>query len=798
VINLLPTIVKKSWRDLSRRKARTIFTIITIALGIGGLGMFAVPPLMDQAMSHELETSNMYDVQVTVNDVNISSTHFQELLQIYNVKAVETRAIHYGRIYIGERRNDALFVGVDDFSNQQVDRISKKSGEFPGPGELLSDKGNRINNVHSSEIGSEVRVINSSGSEEKLKISGEARNIVYTTRTGEGIAVYYGSIQTVRGLGNLSGYNSISFDLVDTDKEVVEATIVDIRTYLSTNTSVVAFKNLPQIRAEGEWPGKEGFENTGQMFYMLTYLILFCSLFLISNTMHTIISEQRKEIAQMKTIGASRTQVIRSYLTTSGIMGGIGSIIGALFGIGLVYFMLTWLSTIFGADPVSVVHVPTILISIGVGIVITLIASLPALWGALRVTVLDGLQDTGISSNYGTSTIDKILMKASALPTPMQMGMRNIARKKKRSISTILQVALAVGTFLGLIAIGYSMNVFIDKEFENIDYDIAAIGQAESGTPINESLRTELEKIEGIERVEPFIYTQLKIEDRDVIAYGYNHNTSMYRFEKSIHKGRWFTETEQESNAQVIVLGKSLGRKEGIEISDKISVNTATGSFEFEVIGIDISQENAGMIAFVPLSAIQNILLWNDTVSGFLFITDSNDHDHIDTAATDIEDAMLDRGIVVNNRVAYVWENMFRRGNNEVSNMLNIVGGVIVLITLIGLMSTITMSILERTKEIGMLRCIGATSRKVRLMFNTEGITTAVAGWLVGIPLGYGIGLYINNIFYDLMGVEMTLFYPVNNILISLAVVIIMTLLVMQGPLWRATHIKPGDALRYQ
>ena len=63
---MIPTIVKKSYRDLSKRKARTIFTILTIALGVAGISMFAIVPLMDQAMEKEISEANIYNVQLNV------------------------------------------------------------------------------------------------------------------------------------------------------------------------------------------------------------------------------------------------------------------------------------------------------------------------------------------------------------------------------------------------------------------------------------------------------------------------------------------------------------------------------------------------------------------------------------------------------------------------------------------------------------------------------------------------------------------------------------------------------------
>ena len=82
---MVSTIVKKSLRDLSKRKARTIFTIITIALGVMGMSLFAVTPLADEGVLDEMEKTNMANVQISVTEVNLNQTNLIELEQIDNI-----------------------------------------------------------------------------------------------------------------------------------------------------------------------------------------------------------------------------------------------------------------------------------------------------------------------------------------------------------------------------------------------------------------------------------------------------------------------------------------------------------------------------------------------------------------------------------------------------------------------------------------------------------------------------------------------------------------------------------------
>ncbi len=793
-----PTLLKKSWGDLRKRRSRTIFTILTIALGVAALGMFAVIPLFDQAMFDEIDDTNMWNLRTYMQNVEMDEEDIIALESLDNIENVEPKQHFSTRIYIGERRNDALFIGVHDFDNMKVDRLSLESGSFPGNMEVLTDSGNSRSDLFRSGPGDEVRVIDANGNDRNLHITGSGKTITYDHST-YGIAVFFVDMDTIRSLSNSSGYNSLSIDLGTTSDEDIDRGVEDVRSYLKENTNFVAFSEIPETRSEGDWPGKDNFSDMASFFYVLTFMTLFCSVFLISNTMHTIITEQKKEIAQMKAVGATKIQVAISYITTSFIMGIIGSMVGAFLGIWVAFGMVWFLGTSFyGLVPSFSIHWPSVALAGFIGIGITIGATLPSLWGAIRLNTREGLQDSGISSNYGSSFIDKLLLRSRLLPRSSQMGLRNAARKKGRSLSTILQVALAVSMFLGVVTIGHSLAERVEQEYDNFTFDILVNGQMDGSKPLTEDVSYNIEMIQGVEIAEPFVLTQVVAGESVAYVFGYHYDTIAYAFDRTLYQGRWFTEQEQIDAENVIVIGRALSTVEDIKLGDMITLETATGPQLFEVIGLDSGQMMNGEVGYVPLDTLQNILVAGDTVSGFAVVTTSDDHELIDTVSTEIEDDLTSRGFVVENDVWYVMKENNVRSNQQVINLMIAVGSIIVLITMIGLMSTLTMNILERTREIGMMRCIGSRSSHIRRIFATEGVAMALLGGLIGIPLGYGVGTFLNVIMLEILNLEMDLLFPVNFVIIVLAVTIILTLVVIQPPLFRATHFKPGDALRYQ
>jgi len=138
-----------------------------------------------------------------------------------------------------------------------------------------------------------------------------------------------------------------------------------------------------------------------------------------------------------------------------------------------------------------------------------------------------------------------------------------------------------------------------------------------------------------------------------------------------------------------------------------------------------------------------------------------------------------------------------RAAYRGVTSAITVLGLLIVAISMVALINTITMVVLERTREIGILRCIGAHARDVRRIFATEGLTVALAGWLIGIPLGFGLAHGVVTLAENVFNEHVLFTFPAINIPIALIGTLILALLVMQIPLRRAVRFKPGEALRY-
>ena len=99
---------------------------------------------------------------------------------------------------------------------------------------------------------------------------------------------------------------------------------------------------------------------------------------------------------------------------------------------------------------------------------------------------------------------------------------------------------------------------------------------------------------------------------------------------------------------------------------------------------------------------------------------------------------------------------------------------------MVGLVNAITMNVLERTREIGVLRCIGARARDIRRIFAVEGLTVSLLGWLLGIPVGYALARVLNWLLLEVVKIEFAFTFPPLNVLIALVGTVVLALLLMR------------------
>ncbi len=593
-------LVHKSWTDLTRRPLRAVLTILTLALAVASFGILALPSLMNRAMSSEVARSRLYDLYIPIDDVALTPAQMGDLAKLPNVAAVTARTTFISRTLIGGRRVDTEIWGVPDFAHQPVDQVITTARS--GPNQVLVDVRDAMSGISTAKAGDTLSVQAANGAFRPLTVAGSARAVAFNQDTLTGHLVLYATQATVQGLGGLRGVNLLELRLRDNEAAAAASTVEAVRSFLSAQPDPTGFSNLPTIRAPGDWPLKAVFNSRTKVLDILVVLAVLSAAFLLANTIRTLVAEQAGEIGVMRAIGASGRDVRNGYLRTTALLGLIGALAGAAMGIGLAYLLTRLFARlIFGITPGFAVDWAVVAAGALAGVAGALLAAWPTLRRVLRTPVHEALASEGAASQFGDSRLDRAVLRSGPLPPAVRIGVRNVARQKRRSVTTIVQIALAVGTLLGLLSLALAVSEVTDQSWNVLDYDITLSAQP-GGSLYNASVLTEVRTQPGVAGVEAADLSQMTYRGQTLYALAVHADTFV---REPLTAGRWLTAQDERSQSDVVVVGSAAARRWHLHPGSRISVSTAGGPVTFRVIGVGGSQANNGYNIYMPLVALQ-------------------------------------------------------------------------------------------------------------------------------------------------------------------------------------------------
>jgi putative ABC transport system permease protein len=438
--------------------------------------------------------------------------------------------------------------------------------------------------------------------------------------------------------------------------------------------------------------------------------------------------------------------------------------------------------------------------SLLLGPVLAVAASLPALRRALRRPVTQTLADTG-TSGYGSGRLDRLVARSGLLagarvPETARMGVRNALRQKRRSAATVAQVAVAAGLAISFLALGQSVTAVISQTIGLLHFSYST-GEAtgKGARPFGSQALAVAASAPGVTGAEPVETSSVQYNGQDYVAWGLGTRPF---YDYRLSAGRWFTAADTRTAIAPVVLGPAVARVTGARVGQTLTLTMAAGPTRVRVIGIDTGQLNAGDTIYFPLPVLERLDGEPGTANSIWLATASSAHAAIDRATTATANRLAAAGYPVSTTEIYVADAQITTADTSILTIVQILGLVVVAIMLMGLVSGLSTGVIERTREVGILRCLGARGRQIRRVFSAEAMALAVVGWAFGVLVGWL--LYEGLLALLRHDADVSLpqeFAPVIP-LITLAGVLVLTLIVIRGPLRRATRIQPGTALRYQ
>lgn len=771
----------KAYRDLTKRRVRSLLTIGAIAIGVAGIvAIVSSAQNLAHAQRAAFQDASQADITFWVWDAPAGTA--RAVAELPNIASSELRNTFFTRCkWNGEYRDFNMF-GISDFSEMRINQV-RLFGSTPGAGEFVAESS--VRDLVPLQIGDEISCRGRDGSLRTLTHVGIAASPNYPTATILNFATIYAPAEDVQRLLGIGGANQLLIQ-VDNPAQARE-TATEVTRLLDRRA---IDHNAPGFHDPENYMGKRELDALFLLLFVFSIVGLATSGFLVANTLAAMTAEQVGEIGTIKAIGGTRGQVLTIYVIAALLYGIVGTIPGIGLGAVASWRLLAYIGSLLNLDSGWSVPLEAVLLGIVVGIGVTVFAGLIPSFAATAIRIKDALEAYGITSTYGQGWSDRMLQRLIALPPLAAMSLRNLARRKARSLMTMGVIAVAVAASLAAQSTSVSVDTAIDGLFRTFQADAWVWFDQYVGSNFTAALRA----TDGVRVVETWSLGDAWVDTSKVRLWGVPPDTALYS--PRLVAGRWY----QPGETDAVVVSTDLAQERHLQVGDTISVEIDKDRRAFRVAGITIDNSIflgstvAGKV-FLSEDIVERMQNRQGWATFFALQFDAHDPDTVEKRLGELSARFKRYQIGSDSAYREV------RGAKEQSRILSLALQVMSLIVGaiggLGVLNTLTLNVLERRREIGVLRAIGATNVSLIQVFLTEGLALGFGGWIIGLGIGYPLGQFLVNLMQSVLFHIDYMFSPAM-VLASLVVAIGIAVLASLAPALGAARLRAGQVLRYE
>jgi putative ABC transport system permease protein len=804
-------------RNLRARVQRTLLTATGIVLGVGIV--FGVITLSDTMSSTftDLYSRAFGAADITVTAAGGSGTFDEEVVEeIRGYDGVESAAPRLSlpaSLILDTKQENGLpevqsmrLFGVEPESAALATGFELTEGRFPESGKELTLDGGSAESA-GLELGDKVTLGTPRGPEEAelvgiLRIPGGSFG-----GFGFGMAPLPYAREAFDEPGRISG---IAVEAED------GTPVAELRERLDRTLGEGLQAERSETRTREISSQLQGFR-ISLLFFAGT--ALFVGAFLVFNALSMTILERTRELGMLRALGSTRAMIARSVIAEALILGLLGSTLGVLFGYGMAKGLVYLFGRAFLFQITGLVLSPFALVSaIVVGVAVTAVAALyPALragrvspveamrarsggsgkrrsrvvsvltplCGLLLLGVgapwiyylaknlsadLDGLvYASGIAAIIGaflgvSLVIPTLVRPLAALFSPVlrllfgvegRMAAANATRNKGRTALTASALMVGISLVVAFSALGGSVLGSIRSYLEGSlgsDYVVQPASQ-NSDVTFSRDLPRRVENVSGVESTTSLASTFLREDDEVSIVFGVDESyADIFRVNYAAGGPDVFTELEDGG----ALVGKQLAETRKLGVGDKVELPTPGGPRKYPVEGI-LENDIVGGGAGIYLSRETLARDFKERKGEFLAIKAEPGTDR-GSLTREIQEILRDypQFSLYSNAE---WKAQIEGDFNRQYVFFYAIMGVSVAVSAFGVVNTLSMSVFERTREIGILRAVGTTRLQIGRLVIDEGIVISLIGCLVGVAVGSLLG-YLFVLGSGAGGFEVDFFYP--------------------------------------
>jgi putative ABC transport system permease protein len=735
---------RKLARDLWNERGRMSLMIVAIAVSLmttsAVLGAYAI--LTREIAANYLGTrpaSATLEMTQAIDADLLAKTRAHPL-----VSEADAREVVEARTRVGDEWRRSLLFVVDDFQQLRLNRFRSESGAWPpADGEVLIER-SAVAMLQAS-TGQPLLIKPPHGPAKEVIVTGLVHDPGLAPAWQERSGYLYLTRATRARLGEPTALHELRIELKGQprDPRVIEAQSKAVASWLAGQGYGTHEIRIPP---PAQHPHQRQMVTVLLMMLGFAVVALCLSAILVANSLAAMLTRQVREIGIMKTIGARTTQIAGLYVVLIGLLGLFSVVLATPFArLGATLFAGA-ISTMLNFD-IHDASIPTwvFLVEVSAGIVVPLLLAIPAIVRASRQTVRQALDDHGVSS-------DRIRARFARLPASLRNGLRRPAR----FMLTVGLLSAGGAMFMTAINVKRGWQANIAKVYETRDYDVEI--QLEAPTTLD--LAQALGRLPAVRTVEAWGFTPAafaKAGELDVVRiYPDRGHGSLFVMApppatRLVHfpvkAGRWLAAGDTDA---VVLNHAALAQSPSLRVGDRVALSLDGQPSTWRIVGI-VEEIGSPAIAYVTDHAFAAITSTEGRARLLRIRTGAESASERTLAIRTIEAELLQRNVAVTSVVPLA-ELRTAIGDHVklLVNALIAMAIILAVVGALGLGSAMGISVVERTREIGIMKAIGATpSRIVRLLLG-EGLAISLLSWFFAcafsIPLSHFVDSLIGNL----------------------------------------------------
>jgi putative ABC transport system permease protein len=816
---------RKILRDIISRKFRTLMVSTSIFVGVlGVIALFTVSDLLIKRLEADIQQDKLAMINAMVivssdaepdnaaylSTLNRQNELGQSLPALEGIEVVEGAAIY--PVSFKKPGQDAFEDGfLKSYSvplqDRRIEPVRLTKGAWPvvGNNEIALEK--RMADEYGFEVGESIifRSLSDAGVREvTYTVAGLVYNPYPAAENSDLLpeTSLFAQYEDAQAILNFRGYSNFvaryeTFELADHHFE-------DFQVTLAQHTAYVPVFAMSEDPAQNR--AIEGTRSTNAVLSMLAVVAMIVSGFLVVNVINSIVVEQKGQIGVMKSLGGTRWDNFVVYTGMAVLYGIIGTIPAVLLGIPLGFQLTKVMGNEFSILIENFDWSPgSVLIGAIMGVAVPALAAAIPVYNGTRVSILSAMTDLGISTRYGNRRLER-WVGVLPLPISVRQAISNLTIRKGRLVLNVITQTLAVGAFMGVLAVTVSLIEEVNAIFDRMNFQIVAIPREVQDQAWIEPL---MQDTEGVKAVSPVIYVSAQIEgdytnfftnDNQVEALGVDPTSKMLNFNFKSGNG-WQDDPHREG----VIIASPMARQLGVEAGDEITFRVGGNRVTMPVIGVDRSAFDFMYVEWTLLARLSGFTKPDPQAPGadipvpnsYAVTIDQPDPtaDEVDAVIDHLKENLLNAGVdgTYQNQVAMA--ETITSFIATFRNIMLIAAILIAMVGAIGLLTTLSINVFERQKEIGVMRSIGAGSFTIVSQFLSEGMFVGLIAWVIGIPISYGLAVALNKALQlETIDFRYRLIIPV----MGLAGMVLVALVSSIGPSLAAARKTVSDILRYQ